>query len=138
MRLSAMPLLVLALLALGGCGKNQFTTATPQDAYTAFHEHVKRGEYKEAYAALSQGTQRVLTARAQALKETSGGKTDLEPYELLFMNSAPPADVTEITLGPVEGDVATVRMLSSGQPREVRLVREASGWKVDLSESLKP
>jgi hypothetical protein len=61
-----------------------------------------------------------------------------EPYELLFMNSAPPPDVTEITLVREEGDVAAVRVLSSGQAREVRLVREASGWKVDLSDSLKP
>jgi hypothetical protein len=136
MRPSAMPLLVLALLALGGCGKTQFTT--PQNAYTSFHEHVKRGEYKKAYAALSQGTRDALTARAQALKETSGGKVDAEPYELLFMNSAPASDVTEITLVREEGDVATVRVLSSGQAREVRLVREASGWKVDLSDSLKP
>lgn len=136
MRLSAMPLLVLALLALGGCGKTQF--ATPQDAYTAFHKHVKVGEYKEAYAALSQATKTALTARAQALKDTSGGKAELEPYELLFMNSAPPADVTDITLVREEGDVATVRVLSSGEAREVRLVREASGWKVDLADSLKP
>ena len=135
MRLSAMPLLVLALLALGGCGKTQF--ATPKDAYTSFHEHVKRGEYKLAYAALSQGTREALTARAQALKEASGGKMDAEPYELLFMKSAPPSDVTDIVVRE-EGDVATVRMLSSGQPREVRLVREASGWKVDLLDSLKP
>jgi hypothetical protein len=136
MRPYAMPLLVLALLALGGCGKNQFTT--PQNAYTSFHEHVKRGEYKKAYAALSQGTRDALTARAKTLKESTGGKVDEEPYELLFMNSAPPSDVTDITLVREERDVATVRVLSSGQAREVRMVREASGWKVDLSDSLKP
>lgn len=136
MRLSPLPLLVLALLALGGCGKAQFST--PKDAYTAFHAHVKRGDYKAAYAALSQGTKAALTARSQELKDTSGGKVDLEPYELLFMNSAPPADVTDNTLVREEGDVATLRVVSSGQAREVRLVREASGWKVDLSDSLKP
>jgi hypothetical protein len=131
-----MPLLVLVLLALGGCSKYKFDT--PQNAYTSFHELVRRGELKQAFGALSQGTRDAVTARAQALKEASGGNVKSEPHELFFMNSAPPADVTEITLVREEGDVATVRVLSSGQTREVRLVREASGWKIDLSDSLKP
>jgi hypothetical protein len=134
MRLPA--LLVLALLALGGCGKSGFDT--PQNAYTSFHAQVQRGEFKKAYGALSQATRDLLTARAQAMKEASGGNVKAEPYELLFMNSAPPSDVTEITLVREEGGVATVRVVSSGQAREVRLVREPSGWKVDLSDSLKP
>jgi len=136
MRPFVMPLLVLALLAFGGCQKAQFST--PKEAYTSFHQHVKRGEYKQAYAALSQGTRDALTARAKALKEATGGKVDEEPYQLLFMNSAPPPDVTDSTLLREEGDVATLRVLSSGEAREVRMVREASGWKVDLSDSLKP
>ena len=134
MRLSAMPLLVLALLALGGCKRAD----TPVNAYTTFHEQLKKGDYKKAYGALSQATRDALTARTQALKETSGGTVKAEPYELLFTNSAPPSDVTEVTLVGQEGDVATVRVLSSGQAREVRLVREPSGWKIDLSDSLKP
>lgn len=136
MRLSAMPLLLLALLALGGCRKYSFDT--PQEAYTSFHALVRRGEFKQAFGALSQNTQEALTRRAQELRTASGGNMKAEPHELLFMNSAPPADVTEVTLVREEGDVATVRVLSSGQAREVRLVREASGWKVDLSDSLKP
>jgi hypothetical protein len=136
MRLYATPLLLLALLALGGCSKYRFDT--PQNAYTSFHELVRRGEFKQAFGALSQGTRDAFTARAQALKDASGGNVKSEPYELFFMNSAPPADVAEITLVREEGDVATVRVLSSGQAREVRMVREASGWKIDLSDSLKP
>jgi hypothetical protein len=129
-----MPLLVLALLALGGCNRAD----TPVNAYTAFHKAVRSGDYKKAYASLSQGTREALTARTQALKESSGGTMKAEPYDLLFTNSAPPSDVTEVTLVREEGDVATVRVLSSGQPREVKLVREPSGWKIDLSDSLKP
>lgn len=136
MRLSALPLLVLTLLALGGCRRDRFDT--PQDAYTSFHEQVRRGEYKQAYGALSQSTRDAFSARAQALKEASGGNVKSEPHELFFMNSTPPKDVTEITLVHEEGGVATVRVLSSGQAREVRLVREASEWKIDLSDSLKP
>jgi hypothetical protein len=134
MRPSAMPLLLLALLALGGCNRS----GTPVDAYTAFHEHIRKGDYKQAYAALSQATRDALAARAQALKEISGGQVKAEPYELLFANSVPPSDVTEVTLIREEGDIATVRVLSSGQAHEVKLVRETSGWKIDVSDSLKP
>ncbi|WP_224243958.1 hypothetical protein [Hyalangium gracile] len=134
MRPSAMPLLVLALLAFGGCKRAD----TPVNAYTTFHELVKKGDYKKAYAGLSQPTRDALSARTQALKDSSGGSLKAEPYDLLFTNSAPPSDVTEVTLVREEGDVATVRVLSSGQEREVKLVREPSGWKIDLSESLKP
>jgi hypothetical protein len=37
-----------------------------------------------------------------------------------------------------EGDVAKVRVVSSEKSREVRMVREASEWKIDLSDTLKP
>ena len=47
MRPSATPLLVLALLALGGCKRAD----TPVKAYKTFHDHVRKGEYKQAYAA---------------------------------------------------------------------------------------
>jgi hypothetical protein len=133
MRLPVTPLLVLALLALGGCKRPD----TPVNAYTSFHEQLKKGEYKKAYGALSQATRDTLTARTQAMKDASGGTVKAEPYELLFTNSAPPSDVTDVTLVREEGDVATVRVLSSGQAHEVRLVHEPSGWKIDLSDSLK-
>jgi hypothetical protein len=129
-----MPLLLLSLLALCACRG----TDTPVKAYMTFHEQMKKGSYKEAYAALSQGTRDALTARTQALKEASGGSVKATPEELLFTNSPTPSDVTDVTLAREEGDVATVRMLSAGQVQEVRLVREASGWKIDLSEFLKP
>ncbi|MDY7228445.1 hypothetical protein [Hyalangium rubrum] len=133
MRLSAMLLLVCALLGFVGCRG----TDSPVAAYTAFHTHVRKQDYKKAYAALSQPTRDVIDAQAQKLKEASGGSLKAEPYELFFVNSATPADVTEVTVVREEGDAATVRVLSSGQAREVRMVREASGWKIDLSDSLK-
>jgi hypothetical protein len=131
MRLS-LPL--LALLALAGCHRSD----SPEKAYTAFHEHVKKQQFKQAYEALSQASRDAMAARTRAVQEASGGTLKAEPQELLFANSVPPTDVPEVTLVSQEGDVATVRVVSSGQTREVRLVREASGWKIDLSESLKP
>ncbi|SET31412.1 DUF4878 domain-containing protein [Stigmatella erecta] len=133
MRPSAMSLLLLALLALTGCGQN-----TPVTAYKAFHAQVQKRDYKKAYAALSQATQEQIAGQAQAVQQASGGAVKAEPYELFFSNSALPPDVTEATLLREEGDKATVRVLFSGQTREVRLVREGSEWKIDLSDSIKP
>jgi len=135
MRSSATSLLVLALLALGACNKGQ---QLPGEVYKAFHAKVQQQQYKEAYAYLSTPTQRAVDERVQKLKEASGGTLKDEPYEVFFANSVPPPDVTEVTVLREEGDAATVRVLSSDKSREVRMVREASGWKIDLSESLKP
>jgi hypothetical protein len=138
MRLSATPLLLLlTLLSLVGCNRERYDT--PQNAYTSFHRKVQRREYDKAYAALSQSTRDALTARAQAVAKASGGAVKPEPQALFFANVPPPSDVTGVTLVREEGNNATVRVLSSSnQSSEVRMVREPSGWKVDLSDSLQP
>jgi len=135
MRSFATSFLVLALLALGACNKSQ---PTPKEVYESFHAKVQQQQYKEAFAMLSLPTQRAIDARVQKMKEASGGTLKSEGYEVFFANSVPPPDVTEVTVVPGEGDVATVRVVSSDKTREVRMVREPSGWKIDLSDSLKP
>jgi hypothetical protein len=137
MRPSAMPLLWLLLLALGGCNRPRFDT--PQNAYTSFHRLVQRREFEKAYNALSKPTQEALTTRVQAVAQASGGAVKPEPQALFFANVAPVSDVTGVTLLREEGDVAMLRVLSSSNhSSEVRMVREASGWKVDLAASLQP
>ena len=135
MRLSATSLLVLALLALGGCSRGG---QTPVEVYKNFHAKVQQQQYREAYAALSKPSRDAIDERVQKLKEASGGTLKAEPYEVFFANSVPPPDVTEVTLVSEQGDVAKVRVVSSGKSREVRMVREASDWKIDLSDTLKP
>jgi hypothetical protein len=135
MRSSATSFLVLALLALGACNKSQ---PAPGEVYKSFHAKVQQQQYKEAFAMLSLPTQRAIDERVQKLKEASGGTLKSEAFEVFFANSVPPPDVTEVTVLREEGDVATVRVVSSDKSREVRMVREPSGWKIDLSDSLKP
>ncbi len=138
MRLSAtMPWLVaLVLLGLGGCNRPRF--GTPQDAYTSFHRLVKRGELQQAWGVLSKPTQDALAQRAKVVGEASGGEEKPEPMALFFANVPPPPDVTEVSLVREEGDEATVLVRAAGSSHEVRMVREPSGWKVDLSASLQP
>jgi hypothetical protein len=135
MRLSATSTLVLVLLALGTCSKGQ---PSPKEVYEAFHAKVQQQQYREAYALLSTPTQQAIDERVQKLKEASGGNLKAEAHEVFFANSVPPPDVTKVTVVSEERDVATVSVLSSDKSREVRMVREPSGWKSDLSDSLKP
>jgi hypothetical protein len=116
-----MSLLLLLLLGLGGCNRDSYDT--PVKAYQTFHRAVQRREPKIAYGSLSKPTQDALQARAQTVA-------------LFFANVPPPADVTEVTLLSEEGDVAQVGVVSSTGKSQVRMVREPSGWKVDLTESL--
>jgi nucleoid-associated protein YgaU len=133
--LPAMPFLLLALLALSGCNRPNYET--PVSAYRSFLQSVQRGDDKRAYAALSQPTQEILKARAQAAADASAGAMKADPVAFFFANVPPPADVTEVTLSSEEGDVAKVSVISSsGTSNQVRMVREPTGWKIDLTQSL--
>jgi hypothetical protein len=132
--LPAMPLLLLALLALGGCDRS--SSMPPDKTYQAFLEHVRRGDEKKAYAVLSQPTQEALKARAEAAAKASGGAVKADPVAFFFANVPPPADVTEVSLLSEEGAVAEVGVVSSNVKSQVRMVREPSGWKIDLTKSL--
>jgi hypothetical protein len=125
--------LLFALLALGGC--NRLQPDSPVGAYQAFHRHVQRGELPKAYAGLSAPAQQALKQKAQRVSEASGGMVKPEPLALFFANVPVPPDVEEVTLLRQEGDAATVAVRSAGRSSEVRMVKEPSGWKVDISAS---
>jgi hypothetical protein len=129
-----MPLLLLLLLALGACNRPSYET--PVKAYQTFHRAAQRGEYKAAWSALSKPTQEALQARAQTVAQSSGGAVRADPVAFFFANVPPPADVTEVSLLKEDGDVAAVSVVSPSGKSQVRMVREPSGWKVDLTESL--
>ncbi len=134
MRLLPATPLLLVLLALGGC--NRLGPNTPEKSYTDFHTAVQYGEAKNAYALLSQPTQQALQARAKTVADASGGTVKADPVAFFFANVPTPADVTKVSLLSMEGDAARVEVISSTGKSEVRMVREPSGWKVDLTQSL--
>jgi hypothetical protein len=131
-----MPAMSLLLLLLLGLGCNRPSYDTPVKAYETFHRSVQRRELKTAYGTLSKPTQDALQARAQTVAQASGGAVKADPVAFFFANVPPPADVTKVTLLSEEGDVARVGVVSSTGKSQVRMVREPSGWKVDLTESL--
>ncbi len=127
----AMPLLLLAL-----CGCNRPSYETPVKAYQTFVRAVQRGDEKAAYGVLSRPTQEGLKAQAQAVANASGGAVKADPVAFFFANVPPPADVTEVTLASEEGDVAKLSVVSSNGKSQIRMVREPTGWKIDLMQSL--
>jgi hypothetical protein len=135
MRLSfVMSLLLLAVPTLGGCNRPSYET--PVRAYQTFVRAVQRGDDKTAYSALSQSTQQALQVRAQTAAQASSGAVKADPSAFFFANVVPPPDVTEVTLAGETGDTAQVNVVFSNVKKQVRMVRETSGWKIDLTQSL--
>jgi hypothetical protein len=129
-----MSLLLLAVPPLAGCNRPSYET--PVRAYQTFLRAVQRGDEKTAYSALSQPTQEALKAKAAAAASASAGTVKADPVAFFFANVAPPPDVTEVTLAGETGDTAQVNVVFSSVKRQVRMVREMSGWKIDLTQSL--
>jgi hypothetical protein len=107
---------------------------TPEAAYAAFAQAQQRGNSKAAYERLSEATRRAIEARSKEISAASGGSIRDEPALLTFATGAKPLPVTEVKVMKVEGDTATILAVADGTSREVKLVREAGRWKVDLSE----
>ena len=125
---------LLAVVTLGGCNRPSYET--PVRAYQTFLRAVQRGDDKTAYAALSQATQEALKAKAQTVASASSGTVKADPAAFFFANAVATADVTEVNLVGETGDTAQVNVVFSSEKKQVRMVREPSGWKIDLTQSL--
>ncbi|MET0405099.1 MAG: hypothetical protein ABW123_21975 [Cystobacter sp.] len=127
-------LLLLAMPTLVGCNRPSYET--PVRAYQTFVRAVQRGDDKTAYASLSQATQEALQVRAQGVAQASSGTVKADAAAFFFANVVPPPDVTEVSLAAETGDTAQVNVVFSNDRKQVRMVRETSGWKIDLTQSL--
>ena len=125
---------LLAVATLGGC--NRPSNKTPVGAYETFLRAVQRGDDKTAYDTLSQPTQEALKARAQTAASASSGTVKADPAAFFFANAVAPTDVPEVNLASETDDTAQVNVVFSNEKKQVRMVREMSGWKIDLTQSL--
>jgi hypothetical protein len=110
----------------------------PVDAYLAFVRSVRKGDVKQAYGQLSTDTRALLEMRAEVLSTASGGTLKKDPAALFF--TAGPqqgADVDEVKLVNRTDTRATVNAKAGKQEKVIALVKEADGWKVDLTEQLR-
>ena len=132
------PAIALALLGgalWGGCSKRD----DPVTAYSAIATSVEKGEYPKAYEALSAPTKQLLEARARKLNAESDGGVREDPATLFFSTNyntqvSAPEDLPRLVSSDERRAVLKVR--SRRGERDVVMVREDSGWKLDLTEAL--
>jgi hypothetical protein len=132
----AIPILALAgALLMGGCQQKD----DPVAVYRTFATAVEKGEYKQAYQLLSAGTRAILEARARKAHAESGGGVKDDPVLLFFSSSSTGARTppyNKIHLMRMEGDEAVINVSSKQGTRELKLVKEETGWKLDLTDAL--
>lgn len=116
---------------LGGCKKAP--ADHPVDAYLAFTSSADRNP-KAGYDALSKKTRELLAAQAKTLSEASGGSIKNEPAEIFFSRAGRAAPVGDVKLVEQTGDSARISVTAEGKSQFVKMVREDSRWRVDLSD----
>lgn len=111
---------------------------SPVNAYNSFTEALRKGDLKTAYGYLSTETRRAIEQHTQAVSDASGGVVKGDPATWVFggVGKAPP--LTEVKLLNQDGGAATVRAAAGSFARNVTMVRERTGWKVDLTEFTSP
>jgi hypothetical protein len=127
--------LALLLLLPSACNRPRWDT--PVNAYLSFTRLMQKEDLKAAYQALSTPTRSVLSERSKALAKTAGGSLRDEPAYHLFTPGLRPPEVTSVEVVKQEENIAVLSVQSGGQRQEVQMVKEADGWRVDLSNQLK-
>jgi hypothetical protein len=135
-RAASVSLVVVAILMVAGC--NRPTWSTPEGAYASFARAVKKGEYKLAWGALSETSRTMLEERSKELAAASGGALEDDPQALFFGSVEQPPAARKIEVERQEGIVAMLAVTpEEGPAKKLRMLKEAGGWKLDVSDALK-
>jgi hypothetical protein len=105
-------------------------------AYSAIATSVEKGEYPKAYEALSAPTKQILESRARQLNADSDGGVRNDPAALFISTNSQVPAPEDIRLVRSEERRAVLSVRSPRGQREVVMVKEASGWKLDLTDAL--
>lgn len=124
----------LAAALSARCGNS----GDPVQAYLDFQSALRKGEAQAAWAGLSSDTRAALEKRSHEVSEASGGAIKDDPQALFFGAASRSQDVTEVKLIDRQGERATLSARAGDRAQVVKLVKEADGWKVDLTDSLRP
>lgn len=132
---SATILATFSTSGVAGCERPK--SDSPVEVYTAFSRAVQKGDYKAAYAALSEETKRLLQEHAKEISQASGGAIKNDPAALAFSGSGGAQPPAEVKLESQEGSRATLSATGRGEGQRLQMVRDAGGWKVDLTEAFR-
>ena len=129
---------ILVVFALVASCKRAPSPTTPEGAYRAFIDALNRGQAQQAWGLLSNETQEKAQARSRRIAETSKGLIRDEPAALLFQaaNRPPPGQSLTIKPGKTEANEALLEVSAGGSSHQVKLVKRADKWFIDLTERL--
>lgn len=121
-------------LLLGACAREP--AGSPEAAYRAFAEALRRGDGRTAYAALTPATKAKIEARSKEVSQASGGLVKDDPALIFFQSGTPPGPIGQVKRVSGDDAVAVLEVAGAQGPQRVKLVHETGRWLVDLSESL--
>ena len=75
-------------------------------------------------------TRTALQAKVDAVNQASGATHKADPAGMIFQTPPPPP--TEVKLVQQTGDAAVLQVKEPQGDGQVRLVKEAAGWRIDL------
>jgi hypothetical protein len=135
-RAQTVALAALAVLTLVGC--NRPSWGTPEAAYASLARAAQKGEQAVAWGALSEASRKGLEQRSKALAAAAGGALQDDPRAFFFGSGPPAPPIGQIKVVRREDELAVLAITADvGASREVRMVKEADGWKLDVSAALK-
>jgi len=105
-------------------------------AYSAIATSVEKGEYPKAYEALSAPTKQILESRARQLNADSDGGVRNDPSVLFISANGQVPAPEEVRLVSTDGRRAVLSVRSPRGAREVVMLKEEAGWKLDLTDAL--
>lgn len=124
-----------ACLLLLACACRPAAPKTPVETYLAFLNDLKAGDASAAYTLLSAPTRAALQARVDAVNQASGATHKADPAGMIFQTPPPPP--SEVKLVQQTGDAAVLQVKEPQGDGQVRLVKEAAGWRIDLTSTLR-
>lgn len=120
-------------LSLGACARD----LGPEAAYRSLVRAVAERDADKAWSLLSQGSQKRLDALAREAAARAPGVVSPSGRQLLLGDGSLAArPLARVEVASQEGDRAVLRVEEEGRPpREVTMVREGRGWRVELPAS---
>ncbi len=128
--------MVLGVLALAGCHGHQ----SPDDTFRAFTVAVLSHQVDAAWALLTKDSQDAMTDLVKrAAAEAPKGQVPSDPKSYLFGEDAELArPVKDIQILDQTDTIAHLEVTTEAGPHPVTMISENGGWKLDLTEGLKP
>lgn len=122
------------VLVLAGCSAED---GAPDRAFRAFVSAAQEGRVGDAWSLLSRPTREAMQSQFDSLV-AAGAKPAEDAAHMLFSGTEQLArPIREVAVVKEEGGSAVLKIVDgAGGSREVRMVKEDRGWRLDLASEL--